>query len=760
MFSRLRYSIFSLISATTALYGCALIAPLPEYTSLSDRLAMIPRESLPLEQPVTVFWNHYQIPFIHAQTDTDAAFVLGLIHAHLRLGQMEVMRRISQGRIAEMIGPLGIDIDHALRILDYGKVTHDVLKAMPLNERAWLDSFVAGINHYQNKSKTIPHEYTVLGLDREPWTPQDIITLGRLVSTDVNWVVWFRLLSLRDHPQWPTLWASLIRAGMSSVPSFPLSTDTNGLDSLSSLLLETGRFGSNAMAVAKERSTTGHALFANDPHLGLSLPNLWLIAGIKSPSYHMVGFMIPGLPFIAVGRNQWIAWGGTNARTANSDLFDISDLESDQITSRTETIRVRWWFDTTVTVRDTVYGPIISDIPQLSVAPEVQWTLKWAGHIPTDELSAMLAVNRAHDWTSFRNALKDFISPQNFLYSDINGNIGQLLATQLPSRPLTLPTDIIRSREEHQAWQTMVSSQELPWSFNPAEGFLTSANNRIADAQIPLGYFFSSNDRIVRMQSVLDNKTMISPETLAMLQQDVYQSSSIALRDALLSRIDRLESQLQMTTETRNVLTIIRTWDGYYRTDSSGALAFEAFMTGFISDVFSESEKQYYFLIGQPYTLLLEDLPQIDDQRLIPSFMRAFEVADNTIREYQNWGTIHQLSINHFLGLIPVIGRRYRYDVLPTGGSRGTLLKTSHFLTIEPHLVRFGANARYIADLSTLNRNWFVLLGGQDGWLNSTNFRDQVTPWQRGEYIQVPLDLDMVKESFSHHQVLLPDPLP
>ena len=138
--------------------------------------------------------------------------------------------------------------------------------------------------------------------------------------------------------------------------------------------------GSNSLAVAGHRTDTGGALMANDPHLGILVPNVWLIAGVHSPSYHAVGLMAPGLPIFAIGRNPYIAWGGTNMRAASSDLYDVSDLPASEIDERSESIGVRWWFDSDVTVRETRWGPIVTDAPLLAGMDLPPLALKWTGH--------------------------------------------------------------------------------------------------------------------------------------------------------------------------------------------------------------------------------------------------------------------------------------------------------------------------------------------------------------------------------------------
>ncbi|MEX0758545.1 MAG: penicillin acylase family protein, partial [Tistlia sp.] len=297
--------------ATLALGGCAVLGGLPAPSERGERLAAFPTRDLPLERPVTIRWNERMVPFVEAETDRDGAFVLGLVHAHLRLGQMESLRRIAQGRIAEMVGPFAADIDKSLRILGFGRAAPGIVAAMPAESRAWLDAYLEGVNHYLATTEALPHEFALFDLEREPWTPEDVVTIGRLVSTDVNWLVWFGLLEQREREDWPELWARLLEAGSNSTASYRLEGEGE-TRLLEDILGGLGRSGSNSVAVAAGRSASGGALMANDPHLGVTLPNAWIVAGYRTPSYHVVGLMVPGLPFVAVGRNPWIAWGGTN----------------------------------------------------------------------------------------------------------------------------------------------------------------------------------------------------------------------------------------------------------------------------------------------------------------------------------------------------------------------------------------------------------------------------------------------------------------
>ena len=151
----------------TVLAGCAVLTPLPEPLTTTERLAAFPIDGAPVSAPVEIYWNDQQVPFVEAQTDSDLAVTLGMVHAHLRLGQMELARHLVRGRISELGGPLAGDLDKSLRVLNFGRGAEATLEMMPADTRDWLDSFVSGVNHYIANVETLPHEHRVLGIERE-----------------------------------------------------------------------------------------------------------------------------------------------------------------------------------------------------------------------------------------------------------------------------------------------------------------------------------------------------------------------------------------------------------------------------------------------------------------------------------------------------------------------------------------------------------------------------------------------------------------
>lgn len=750
LFGGLAFLALLALLAYYAIFSRSLPAP----TTLAERLATFPNEDLPLQQPVTIYWNENQIPFIEAQTDDDLAFTLGLVQAHLRLWQIDLLRRVPRGRLSEIAGPLAVDLDLMLRLIDITRAVPVMEANLPADTRKWIEQFVSGVNYYQEHLTELPHEYQVLGMELEPWTVADVLAVSRLISIDVTWLSWFQLLPLRERPDWPELWRSLLGFGSGEVAA---RAPDDAPTLLAALLRGLSRSGSNTVVIAAQHSATGAALIANDPHLGISLPNLWMIVGVQSPGYHAVGLMPPGLPFLGIGRNPDIAWGGTNMRAASSDLVDLSHTAPGDITERQETIRVRWWPDKQVALRESPYGPVFSDAPLLDLPDGAPFALRWLGHEPSDEVTAFLKINRAHNWDEFVAAFDTYaVSGMNMLYADRQGNIGHVLAVKTPARSLEPPADLVLDfNNPNERWQDFRTPKELPLRFNPPEGFLASSNNRPDGLDFRAGYFFAPEDRISRLRQRLSTTDQIGLADLRMLQRDVFMSSAVELRDALLARAPYTGDPAE-----REILGLLRDWDGQYRAESVGALAFELFLYNFAQSYLTERYGEEFtdFVMGFSHfkPRLAREIGERSVDELAGPFLRALRQTAETLPRYGRWGAMHRLAPAHYFANLPLLGERYRGADYPADGSVDTLQKTAHELTDRKHTTHYGAQARHISDLGDPDANYFALLGGQDGRLGSDTFADQLAWWRKGEYIRVPLQIETVREEFTRRLVLLP----
>lgn len=756
LFRRSRWTSFFVITLFSLLivFVFCYSAPLPEKQNVTERLGALPLKHAPVQTPVKIHWNEHQIPFIVAQSDDDAAFGLGVVSAHLRLGQIELLRHLSQGRLAELFGPSLVEVDHALRIIDFGKQTSAIRDSLPPETRQWLRHFVNGLNFYQEKTTQLPHEFHLLGITPQRWKIEDIITIGRLVATDVNWLIWFQLLSLTAETDSTALWTRMLESGARSVPSFGANSQAW------SLLAERSRSGSNAFAVSGRRSGSGNAILATDPHVGFQFPNLWMAVGIKSPSYHVIGLTIPGLPFVALGRNKDIAWGGTNMWALSSSLYRATEKELAEAVIRQEKIKVRWWRDRLIKIRETSLGPIVTDAPQLheQVGKEPS-ALRWMGHQTSDEFTPFLRVGKATSWQEFRNAFESYgVSGQNMVFADRHGGIGQLLAVRFaPAASRIEKSFILNSSDAASHWSKIYRSTELPSVYDPPNGVIASTNNVPVQFQPALGRSYPSNDRQVRIMNLLHDKKIVSLQDMMSIQLDVRVPSSVALRDSLLLLLKDKDS---LSKKEQEFFNRVVNWDGEFKLDSGGASAFTTLLHNFARRYYKRfyNERIADFLMRSPYLheFLLEDLVNRAQDGAEEMLLESVRESAKNKDSWKDWGSIHRILVQHVFGNIPIVGSRYRFGEIGAPGSTNSVLKSAHGFVDQTHYSSYGAVARFCTDLADLNENYVVLLGGQDGFLNSSTFLDQVTLWQQGHYVKLPLEMKQVKKDFPFVTILAP----
>ncbi|WP_372620930.1 penicillin acylase family protein [Falsiroseomonas sp.] len=746
-----------LLGLLVLLPGCAAL--FPRETPVEHRLAALPAAGAPVSRPVEIRWNDHMVPWITAETDEDLAVALGLVHGHLRGAQVMLLRLVAQGRLSEVAGPPAAEVDHALRILGFGRAGPEVIRNWPPETRMFVRAFLRGLNHALLNGPR-PPEAGLLGLGREPVTEEDLLAIGRLAGTDINWLAYISLLPQRGRPDFPELWARTREAGGNPVGQ-------QRADLLREILAGTSRSGSNAVAVSAGRSATGGALIASDPHLGLNLPNLWLAVGMRSPGFHAVGLMVPGLPILGVGRNRQVAWGGTNLRAASSDLFDVGALPPEAFRSETVRLRQRFWFATERTVRTTPFGPVMSDAA-LVPANGATLALRWAGHQPTDEITALLRAARATDGESFRHAFAGFgVSAQTMLWADSQGRVGRFIAATLPDRaslPAEDPVLDARDAAATGAWDRLRDARTLPAEADPPTGTLASANNRPRWAERhgtpPLGFFFSDDDRVLRLEELLAARPRHTPESLAAIQRDIRSPRAAHLAAGIADRLAALPGG----HPAPRLAQALGGWDGSYAAESRAPVAFEALLRHLVPALVPESrrteagnprgaETQWNFLTA----FLLRDLDALPHARREAVLRQAASAAEADLDRLGNWGELHQLRAAHWLVNLPLLGRFFVYAQYPSGGSRETPMKVSHgLIDAAPRPATFGSMARHVSDMADPDANWFTLWGGQDGWIGSAAFMDQVPLWRDGRSIRVPLRAATVAAEFPRVTTLTP----
>lgn len=774
------------VVATVA--GCMSAVPSSGSVKIQTRLERIEHVSAAgtnATGKLLIRWNAYAMPFIEAERDEDVPYAMGLVHAHLRLGQMQLLRMGAQGRLAEMAGPLATDIDHTLRAIDFAGAAATAETALRDDTRKWVERYVQGINDYQASSQTgrgeLPPDSKLLAIPQEAWTVRDVLTIGRLAGTDINWGLLGAYLRNRDEPGFAKVYQRMLGWGRGATPSFGPGAGAQPIP----MLGEFSKSGSNSWVVmgrmrperdAATDDRRNAALIASDPHVGFNVPALWVVVGARSPGYEAMGFTIPGLPVVLLGTNGTIAWGGTNMVGLASAMYDVTDVPPAMMTSRTERIAVRFWADAERVIETSPVGPVMTDTPLLKPATgaampraerrrKIAWS--WRGQYASDEISAFLDANRARDFKAFRSAFAPYaVSGQNFLYADAQGNIGQVVALstspaagRIATQSKGGPIGKVSSSGEasppfatEAAGRGFVGPAALPFAYNPDAGYLISANNTPVNTYPPVTLTTNSNDRVDRLAQLIREDREQTVASHQKHQMDVYSIAAHRLAKAVVATAGASGREFGDSAAKRAIADL-DAWDGRYAIDSRGAAVMHRVLYFLGKSTYDAmyGKKSAAYLLGSSALadFLREDLGTPENPGPAAKLLaRALRDADDSLEPGQVWGDIHRLRVSHPLGLVPIVGGSWRFDEFPVAGSLTTVLKTATDAGPGVQRSRYGANARHISDLRDPDENYFVLMGGQDGWMGSVNFADQVPLWREGKLIRVPFTAKAVEADF------------
>jgi penicillin amidase len=340
-------------------------------------------------------------------------------------------------------------------------------------------------------------------------------------------------------------------------------------------------------------------------------------------------------------------------------------------------------------------------------------------------------------------------------YADTGGRVGRAMAVKLPARAQKELSDLLVKSGSADNWKNHVVGSDLPATLSPAEGFVVAANERPGETSVPVGFFFSPSDRAQRLAELIVRQGKMSREAVTEVMRDVVMATSLDITRRFLAALGS-EPAEKRSKDAARLVAALAEWDGRYDEESRGALAFELVFYNFVRAFYDEDEFNAYWATWAPRTLVKEDLSQCEPAAIASVLKQALRRSVRAFDSFRTWGEMHRLRLRHPFGLMPIFGKPYVYCDAPAAGGGESVLKSGHRLTAKRHSAIFGSSARHLSDLSDPDANFFVLAGGQDGWLGSSTYADQLELWRRGAYVQIPLRLETVRARFPHRLELFP----
>ncbi|OAI16335.1 penicillin acylase [Methylomonas lenta] len=726
-----------------------------------------------LNVQVSVDSDKLGVPSISAQDRSDALRVLGFLHARDRLFQMELMRRKSAGRLAELFGQVAVDSDRKQRAYQLAKTAKQIVQDLPAEQRRLLQAYVSGINAYLLQTTILPPEFLLLRHQPEPWCEEDslLVVLGMFQTLngyeqDERMVTVMEKALPKDllkflTPDTDSYTTTLVggdaprrfsphiaTSAFANLPEPDTHLASNSIDTQNIVV------GSNNWVVAGSKTKDGRAMVANDMHLGLSVPNLWYRADIRYPNHHVFGVTLPGVPGVVVGGNDDVAWGFTNV---TADLLDLISLEINPnnpqeyrspqgwvaFGTHTETILVKDAPAIEMTVQETLWGPVSEQL-LLGKSVAVKWTAL-ERHAVDLGLLNMDDAQTTEQAMSMMNQIGS--PPQNVVIADRAGHIGWTYMGRLPYR---VGFDGLASRswaDGNLDWQGYISPEELPHVFDPPAGFIVTANNRTLGRDYPhtIAHNWALGYRAFRIAELLRPQNQLTEQDLLAIQLDTRNAVYDFYRQLALDTLRDLNDKDHVLLEVEQALTA---WDGHMYLDSIGAGLLAEFRNQLAKQVFAkivaacqtyDADFRYAWReMETPLRLLLTQRPagllkaQYRDnwQQMIVEALRQSAHQQQQAYPDQNlthlaWGTTHAIKLQHpFSKVSPLLGKLLDMPRFESDGCASICVKvmdTAH-----------GASERLVLSPLHPEDALFQMPGGQSGHPFSKHYRDQQPYWQAG----------------------------
>jgi penicillin amidase len=750
-----------------------------------------------LKSEVRVNFDNYGVPHIYGQNENDVFRVLGYLHAKERLFQMELIRRVSAGRLSEIFGSKTLEADKFFRMLGINRrAVQAENRFMNDTDEPWkkcMLAYINGINHYiETKRKRF--EFLLLDIPKEKYTIKDIYLIADFMSFNFQLAFKTDPLLSRISKKWGEKY--LRDLGIETQIDLKDTTSVEMHDSLLSFLENMLPLkiwsGSNAWAISAEKSESGKVLFENDTHIGVQQPAVWYDAHIECPGYSVYGSFLAGFPFPVLGHNANQAWGMTILENDDLDFFAeqvnpndtnyiLRNGQWEKITSRNEIIYVKDSLSVVLACRSTSHGPVCSDVfPEFATITKspvsVCWTLlKFHPNFP--EITWYMS--HACSMEEFRDAVSLIHAPGlNVIYGDAQNNIAWYAAAKFVKRRPGINPNLIMDGSGAHDWLGFYDFKENPKQENPPRGVVLSANNPPSTDSIPYfaGYYVP-NDRLIRINQMLHAKRKFSLKDIQKMNTDVINPIAMSNAQNMMKgvpAVEKLKSQVHQRASE-----IMDQWNGSHNLTDVAPVIYYKLLFHVLENTCKDElgEKDFSALFKTHagkcsiHPLLLNDSSIWWDN--VTTKVRETKAIileqsyDSTITELINqfgpnpsgwlWKKAHKLEIEHVVGKEKPFNLIFNIGPEPIPGGMETVYNQSFELNEKgEYKVNLSPALRRTLDFSRPETAYNVSPSGQSGNFMSRFYDNQSKLYINGNVRKEMLNKQEIERAAVSQMLFIP----
>ncbi|MCJ8344747.1 penicillin acylase family protein, partial [bacterium] len=658
------------------------------------------------------------------------------VHAQDRLFQIELLSRLSQGKLSELLGPKLIDTDKFFRTLGIRKTLAHSMESHPKHYTGkWIKyytQYLNGLNHYIKTSRT-PLEYRALGQSPMKFELLDLMSISGYLS--FSFAVGIRkdplITSLDNKLSKEVLSKLFVGYHPKAATSITAKIPSQFIDKLNSLYDIIPPFiGSNSWVVSADKSTTGKPVLVNDPHIGYSNPSVWYEADLYVGQYKSHGYYLAGFPFALVGHTTNHAWALTMLENDDLDLFEETIDHKNKtvvfknnlipLSVRKETILVKKQDPIELEILESPHGPLVNQFLKIKSQHDKDIALFWEYYHPANRMfESFYDINHAQNMSQFRTGVSKLRAPGlNISYVD-HKNIAWWSAARLFKRKSGSTGDhLLNGATGQDEIEGYIPFSENPHLVNPKKGYIFTANGQ-PDTKNPIEGYFMPKDRSVRISQLLQAKDKLSIQDHKEIQNDNVLVTASKGHDILLKHMD--PKAYPLLVEMQKTL---QAWDKQFSLNSIASSIYMEwsyqFLHRILKDSLNQNERDVYIKLpnAQHFLDVLYDTQDLSFLKL--DFKKQLNLAlldthkllskryGSKIQNW-TWSKYHTISYDHVFSKNPMTKPLFHLGPYPIDGVKEAINSVSAKLDDNRFFAKSGPSVRRIVDMSNINQSYSIL---------------------------------------------------